>query len=132
LHRLGLLDLAAPGEPERAGGDGGAGPGPGGPGPEAAGKVVPAAGVAAWPGRPRRGRRREEPPPGMRAVLERLGAVQLDPVNVVERNHHLVFFNRVRGYRPAWLEELYERGEVFEAWCHARCVLPAAWYPAFR
>ncbi|MFS8640527.1 MAG: winged helix DNA-binding domain-containing protein [Symbiobacteriaceae bacterium] len=106
LHRLGLLELAAPGGGAREG--------------------------RSRRGHLRQGHPQQGSPPGVRAVLERLAAVQLDPVNVVERNHHLVFFNRLRGYRPAWLEELYERGEVFEAWCHARCVLPAAWYPAFR
>ncbi|HEY8394092.1 MAG TPA: crosslink repair DNA glycosylase YcaQ family protein, partial [Thermaerobacter sp.] len=145
LHRLGLLELAAPGEPEAAGGGGGVGPAAGagpaparvvthgeGAGPEATSEAAPVTAATARDARSRRGRRREVPPPGVRAVLNRLGAVQLDPVNVVERNHHLVFFNRLRGYRPAWLEELYQRGQVFEAWCHARCVLPVAWYPAFR
>ncbi|WP_040826397.1 DNA glycosylase AlkZ-like family protein [Thermaerobacter subterraneus] len=71
-------------------------------------------------------------PAGVKAVLKRLGAIQLDPVNVVDRNHHLVLFNRMGEYRPAWLEDLYQRGRVFEAWCHARCILPASLYPAFR
>ncbi|ADU50736.1 protein of unknown function DUF1006 [Thermaerobacter marianensis DSM 12885] len=132
LYRLGLLGLAPAGSWRRAGLPVGTNrPGPLGPGlasqaaAVARGQARPGAG--SWPAA-----RAAGPPPGVEAVLKRLGAIQLDPVNVVERNHHLVLFNRVRGYRPEWLEALYPQGRVFEGWCHARCLLPAAWYPAFR
>lgn len=61
---------------------------------------------------------------GTLEVLRRLEAVQLDPVNVVERNHHLVFVNRVGSYRPEHLEALYPHKHVFEYWAQARCLLP--------
>ena len=139
LERLGLLGLAAPASaaprcdtppaapPAPAAATAPAPPaaGPAGGGGRAGGGAEPL-GAAARP------RRRTATTGDVLAVLTRLGAVQLDPVNVVERNHHLVFFNRLPGYRPALFEELYERGQVFEAWCHARCALPVNWYPAFR
>lgn len=71
-------------------------------------------------------------PDGALEAVRRLGAVQLDPVAVVERNHHLVLATRVRNYRPDDLEELYARRAVFEYWANARCVLPAEAYPLYR
>ncbi|HEU4742428.1 MAG TPA: crosslink repair DNA glycosylase YcaQ family protein [Meiothermus sp.] len=68
---------------------------------------------------------------GTLEVLRRLEAVQLDPVNVIERNHHLVFVNRVGGYRPEHLEALYPHKHVFEYWAQARCILPIEDWPMF-
>ncbi|HEY8426101.1 MAG TPA: crosslink repair DNA glycosylase YcaQ family protein [Limnochordales bacterium] len=69
---------------------------------------------------------------GALQALRRLEAVQLDPVAVVERNHHLVLRNRVGAYRSEHLESLYRRKLVFEYWANARCVLPADDYPVFE
>lgn len=68
---------------------------------------------------------------GVIRALERLEAVQLDPIAVVERNHHLVLRNRVAGYRPEHLDGLFAAGEVFEYLANARCVLPMRDLPAF-
>lgn len=57
-------------------------------------------------------------------AIKRLEAVQLDPVAVVERNHHLVLWNRVKNYQPKMLEALYPQKRVFEYWAQARCILP--------
>jgi len=62
--------------------------------------------------------------PGALKALRALEAVQLDPVNIVERNHHLVLMNRVDGYQPRHLEGHYARRRVYEYWAQARCVLP--------
>lgn len=69
---------------------------------------------------------------GALQAIRRLEAVQLDPVAVVERNHHLVLRNRVGAYRPEHLEALYRRKLVFEYWANARCVLPVDDYPVFE
>jgi len=61
---------------------------------------------------------------GVHQVLKRLEAVQLDPVNVIAPNHHLVFLNRVSGYQAKHLEALYPEKQVFEYWAQARCILP--------
>ena len=47
-------------------------------------------------------------------VIDHLGFVQLDTNYVVERAHHHVMAARVPGYEPAWLEELYADGRIFE------------------
>jgi len=63
-------------------------------------------------------------PAHVRREIRRLQVVQLDPVAAVERNQHLVLANRLRGYRPAMLETLLERRQVFEYWANAACVIP--------
>ena len=70
--------------------------------------------------------------PGVLEAIRRLEAVQLDPVAVVARNHHLVLRNRVAGYRPQDLEALYQRKQVFEYMANARCVLPMEDYGLFE
>jgi uncharacterized protein len=62
-----------------------------------------------WPGRRWRGAA------GTLEALRVCGRVQVDPLNVVGRNHDLVFASRVDGYRPEYLEKLlYERRGAFE------------------
>jgi len=68
---------------------------------------------------------------GLLKALERLEAVQLDPIAVVERNHHLVLRNRVGGYRPEMLDGLFAAGKAFEYLANARCVLPMRDLPDF-
>nr|WP_245302595.1 crosslink repair DNA glycosylase YcaQ family protein [Symbiobacterium terraclitae] len=68
---------------------------------------------------------------GVVRALERLEAVQLDPIAVVERNHHLVLRNRVGGYRPGMLDGLFASGDAFEYLANARCVLPMRDLPDF-
>lgn len=67
----------------------------------------------------------------MRAV-ERLGFVQLDSINVVERAHHHVLWTRLHEYRPAMLLGLLSQGLVFEHWTHDASVIPAALFPHWR
>ncbi|MER3482237.1 MAG: hypothetical protein C4332_02830 [Meiothermus sp.] len=69
---------------------------------------------------------------GTLEVLRKLEAVQLDPVNVIAPNHHLVFANRVGNYKPEHLEALYPQKQVFEYWAQARCVLPVEDWPLFE
>lgn len=61
---------------------------------------------------------------GVIEALRRLEAVQLDPVAVVDRNHHLVLRNRVADYKAEQLEHLYGQKLVFEHMANARCVMP--------
>jgi uncharacterized protein YcaQ len=67
-------------------------------------------------------------PPGREGALrcvERLGYVQIDTVNVIERAHHHVLWTRVPGYRPEHLGALLAGDrKVFEYWGHAMCYLP--------
>jgi len=100
--------------------------------------VLARSGLLRWTGR--RGQRTEGVPwreqlrgeDGVLEAIRRLEAVQLDPVAVVDRNHHLVLRNRVATYRSEQLEALYRRKLVFEYWAHGRCVLPFEDYPIFE
>ncbi len=71
-------------------------------------------------------------PDGVAKALERLEAVQIDPLCTFERNHHQVLHNRVRGYRPEWLDQLlYQQRGAFEYYCNALSVLPMRDWPLF-
>ncbi|RMI37082.1 winged helix-turn-helix domain-containing protein [Streptomyces triticirhizae] len=69
---------------------------------------------------------------GVRGVLRRLGAVQLDTISVLARSHELLPYARLGAVgRPA-VEEAYWSGETaFEYWSHAACVLPIEEWPLF-
>jgi uncharacterized protein len=69
----------------------------------------------------------------VRRLVARLGAVQIDSVNVLERSHYLVAYSRLGPYRRELLDRLaYERREAFEYWGHAASYLPVALHPALR
>lgn len=63
---------------------------------------------------------------GMSALIERIGYVQIDAISVIERAHHHVLWSRIKGYDPAWLNQLLEGRQVFEYWGHAASYLPMA------
>jgi uncharacterized protein YcaQ len=66
-------------------------------------------------------------------LIERMGFVQIDSINVVERAHHLTLASRLQGYRPALLERLLERQRrLFEHWTHDASAIPAPWYPYWK
>jgi uncharacterized protein YcaQ len=58
-------------------------------------------------------------------VLYRLGAIQLDSVNILARSHELVPCARIGPYLTlAMHHEIYEQRRGFEYWGH-----PASWLP---
>ncbi len=67
-------------------------------------------------------------------MVEQLGAVQLDSVNVLTRSHYLPAFARLGPYDQAWLEaEAWgPRPTLFEYWGHEASLLPLALHPLFR
>ncbi len=68
---------------------------------------------------------------GIHAVLERLGEVQLDPIDRIGTNPDLVFHARVDGtLRGQWAETM--PGGAFEHFAKERCLLPARRFPAWR
>ncbi len=69
-------------------------------------------------------------PTAVQRGIERLGFVQVDSIQVVERAHHLILAARFRGYRPSQLTRLLEtKRSLFEHWTHDAAVLPAALLP---
>jgi uncharacterized protein YcaQ len=69
----------------------------------------------------------------VRATAARLGAIQIDSVNVLARAHYLPTFSRYGPYPMAALDELaHGRRELFEYWGHAACFLPIDLYPLMR
>jgi uncharacterized protein YcaQ len=78
-------------------------------------------------------------PPGrvdrrhFRRVLDRVGLVQIDSVNVLTRSHELPFLARLGGYdRAALARWLWGSGEVFEYWGHEASLLPVQLHPLLR
>ncbi len=69
---------------------------------------------------------------GVAALLERLGAVQLDTISVLARSHELVAYARLGAVGRDAVERAYwQDGRAFEYWAHAACVLPAGHWPLF-
>ncbi len=69
------------------------------------------------------------PPGGLEGLVQRLGYVQMDSINVLERAHHLILGSRHPGYAPAQLERLLEGRCLFEHWTHDAAAIPLQWYP---
>lgn len=65
-------------------------------------------------------------------LLDQLGAIQLDSVNVLARNHELVPFARLGPYSLAALQRsIYHARRGFEYWGHMASWLPMAEYRYF-
>ncbi len=63
--------------------------------------------------------------PGTLKIIDHLGYVQIDTINVVERSHHLVLFTRQPTYRHEFLHDLQAKDrKIFEYWAHAASFIP--------
>lgn len=72
-------------------------------------------------------------PAKVQREIERLGFVQVDSINVVERAHHQILMSRLDGYRPAMLSSLCEKQRsIFEHWTHDAAVIPVRDFPHWR
>ncbi|HEY8574161.1 winged helix-turn-helix domain-containing protein [Phenylobacterium sp.] len=67
-------------------------------------------------------------------LIERLGVVQIDSVNVVSRTHYIPAFSRLGAYDRSLLEEIAwaKKRPLFEYWAHEASLLPLASQPLFR
>ncbi|HZZ69933.1 MAG TPA: winged helix-turn-helix domain-containing protein [Phenylobacterium sp.] len=67
-------------------------------------------------------------------LVDRLGVVQIDSVNVVSRTHYLPAFSRLGAYPRELLEEVAwgKKRPLFEYWAHEASLLPLASQPLFR
>jgi uncharacterized protein len=62
-------------------------------------------------------------------TVNRLGCVQIDTINVVERAHYFTLWTRLGQYRKEDLYRLaYEDRHIFEGWGHAMCYMPIDHY----
>jgi uncharacterized protein len=66
------------------------------------------------------------------SLLDQLGFVQLDSINIVERAHHHILWTRWPGYQPAMLDALYEQALAFEHWTHDASLIPVRFFPHWR
>jgi len=75
-------------------------------------------------------------PPGpesVLAVVDRLGSLQFDPLEIAGRNHDLVLLARVADYRRSITDTLlYEDRALFEAYNKGLSILPVAELPFHR
>jgi uncharacterized protein YcaQ len=78
---------------------------------------------------PRRRLRR----PDLATMIARMGFVQVDSINTVERAHHHILFARSQAYRQRDLALLAERDRaLFENWTHDASMIPTAFFPYWR
>jgi uncharacterized protein len=76
------------------------------------------------------------PPTGwaVRRLFERVGIVQIDSVNVLQRAHYLPLFSRAGPYDTALLDRgsHYAPRRLFEYWGHEASLIPVGLQPALR
>jgi len=77
------------------------------------------------------------PAPGIRqlgALVERLGLLQIDSVNVFERSHYVPAFSRLGPYDKAQLDRLSTgaKPRLTEYWVHEASLIPVDDWPLFR
>ena len=69
----------------------------------------------------------------LRRVVDRVGVVQLDSVNVVARAHFLPFFARLGSYPMTLADRIgWGTGEMVEYWAHEAALIPVERWPLFR
>lgn len=66
---------------------------------------------------------------GALQIIQQLGYLQIDTLNVVARSHHHTLWSRLADYQESFLNELLETDKsIFEYWSHAASYLPMSDY----
>ena len=68
-------------------------------------------------------------PIGVQKIVERLGFVQVDSIQRIERAHHLILGARLDGYRADHLDHAaFRKRALFEHWTHDASLIPTQWF----
>lgn len=71
--------------------------------------------------------------PALATLIDRIGFVQVDSINTVERAHHMILWSRRQSFRPEALKQLAERDRaLFEHWTHDASILPVRLFPHWQ
>lgn len=65
-------------------------------------------------------------------MIEKIGILQIDTINVVARSPYLTLWSRLGEYSVVWVDDLLAEGYLFEYWAHAACFIPIEQYPYHR
>ena len=65
-------------------------------------------------------------------MLDTIGVIQIDSVNVLVRSQELPLFSRLGDHPRTLIAEATDRGEMYEYWCHAASHLPISHHPLSR
>ena len=65
-------------------------------------------------------------------LIKKLGAIQIDSVNVLVRSQELPLFSRLGDHDRNAIPKATSQGKIFEYWGHAAAHLPVELHPVFR
>jgi uncharacterized protein len=68
----------------------------------------------------------------VRRMLDHVGLIQIDSVNVIVRSQEMPLFARLGPHNRDLLPGMVEAGELFEYWGHEASLLPVELFPLFR
>ena len=69
----------------------------------------------------------------VQTVVQRLGYVQIDSINVLERAHHLILGARLAQYRHEHFTHALEKSRgLFEHWTHDASAIPTKWFAHWK
>jgi len=77
------------------------------------------------------GLRTSKPCKSVLDVARRIHNIQIDTISVVSRSHNLITFNRYSKYEDGSIWDYEKKGELFEYWSHAMCMMPIETYPFY-